>query len=331
MNNRKTSILSFALASSFIFASTNSFASEMSALGYESVGEFISKYEKKGHYNHDQLIEIFARTKIKKSVVSQSKNQPEVKLTWKIYKNKVVTKKKIEKGKYFIQENREVLEKAELKYGVPKEIITSIIGIESFYGQYKGEHKAIDAISTLSFEGSKRRRNYFIKELEHFLDYCHENNIYPLEAKSSWAGAFGYPQFMPSSIKAYAIDFNDDGKIDLVNSLDDAIGSVANYLNKNGWIKDNYIAEKVQPNNEQVSLSPFKLNYIVSDLTNKGFQFKRIMRHDKKLKLFKLVNMKDEYWVGYNNFHTITTYNRSNLYAMAVFELANEIKGEEVK
>lgn len=306
-------------------------ASEMSALGYEEVGDFISEYAKENKYSKDELLEYFARTKIKKSVVKQSKNQPEVKLTWKSYKNKVVTDAKVEKGREFLTTHSESLIRAESTYGVPKEIIASIIGIETFYGKYKGSHKAIDAISTLAFEGSERRQRYFKKELVHFFDYCYSNNINPLEAQSSWAGAFGYPQFMPSSIKAYAVDFNNDGKVDLVNSIDDSIGSVGNYLKENGWIKDNYVAEQVYSVNQSTKLSGFKLNYTVEELRNKGVKFNRGMRNSKKLKLFLLENNSKEYWVGYNNFHSITTYNRSNLYAMAVFELANKIKGEEIK
>ena len=210
-----------------------------------------------------------------------------------------------------------------------QKIITSIIGIETFYGKYKGDYKAINAISTMAFQGSKRRQSFFKKELEHFFDYCHNNYVNPLIPKSSWAGAFGFPQFIPSSINNYAIDFNEDGKIDLINSIEDSIGSVANYLSKNGWIKDNYIAEEVHNVKEQKfkNIGGFKLNYQVKDLTSKGTVFNRKMRDSKKLKLFKIKkNNQTHYMVGYENFKTITTYNRSNLYALAVFDLANKIK-----
>lgn len=311
--------------------SINSNAYEMSALGYEDVGIFINEYSNKDKYTKDELIEIFARTKITKEVIKSSKNQPEVKLTWKKYRDRVVTNLKIKKGKEFLNDNLDVLNKAEQKYGVPKEIIVSIIGIESFYGKYKGNHNAMNAISTMAFEGSERRQKYFKQELEKVLDYSFENNLNPLDLKSSWAGAFGYPQFMPSSILAYAVDFNQDGKIDLINSIDDSIGSIGNYLKENGWKKEHFIAEQVYNVSADYKLSGFNLNYTVQDLKDNNIKIKRNMRNSKKLKLFKLDNNGIEYWIGYNNFQTITRYNRSNLYAMAVFDLANKIKGSEVK
>lgn len=305
-----------------------------SALAYEEVDSFIDKYSQKGKYSREELVEFFARTKIKSTIIKETKTQPEVKLTWGSYQKKVVSEAKINKGIEFLEKNKETLLRAEKEYGVPAEIITSIIGIETFYGKYKGSHKAIDAISTMAFEGSNRRQKFFTSELENYFDYCYENKINPLNPKSSWAGAFGYPQFIPSSINHYAVDFDNDGKIDIVNSLEDAIGSVGNYLKENGWIKDNYIAEEVYnvKSEKFKDFGKFKLTYQVKDLQDKGVIFNRGMRKTKELKIFKVEKEnKVHYMVGYNNFHTITRYNRSNLYALAVFDLANKIKKEEVK
>ncbi len=313
--------------------SFSTYAEEVSALSYDSVVEFINDYSKENKYSKEELVEYFARTKIKKSIVKESQNQPEVKMNWGIYEKKVVTNEKIEKGKLFLKNNYKVLEKAEDTYGVPKEIIVSIIGIESFYGKYKGSNKAIDSISTMAFEGSKRRQVFFRNELISFFDFSYNNKLDPLSLKSSWAGAFGYPQFIPSSIKSYAVDFNNDGVVDLINCKEDAIGSVANYLNRKGWIENNYIAEpiyNVYPNYYS-KINSFKLDKDLEYFKNKGAYVKRNMRQTKKAKLIEFEkNNTKEYWVGYNNFHTITKYNRSNLYAMAVFVLANEIKGREV-
>lgn len=313
--------------------STQALSEDISALSYDDVTVFISDYSKEGKYSKAELIELFARTKIKKSIVKSSNNQPEVKLTWEKYKNKVVSKAKIDSGKVFLIDNIETLTKAENDYGVPKEIIVSIIGIESYYGKYKGNNKAINAISTMAFEGSDRRKKFFTGELKEFFNYCHNNDLDPLSLKSSWAGAFGYPQFIPSSINSYAVDFDNDGIIDLINNKKDAIGSVANYLNKKGWKKEGYIAEKasyITPSYYS-NINGFKLNYTIESLKDKGGNVKRNMRQSKKLKLMEFKTEKGhEYWVGYNNFHTLTKYNRSNLYAMAIFDLANKIKGEEV-
>lgn len=316
-----------------IFAPVHA-ATYQSSLAYDDVVEFINDYSKKEKYSKEELVEFFARTKIKASVVKQNNNQPEVKLNWETYQKRVVTDAKIESGKAFLIDNHNALKKAEDRYGVPAEVIASIIGIESFYGKYKGNFKAIEAISTMAFEGSERRRSFFKKELEEYLDYCFKNNIDPLIPKSSWAGAFGYPQFIPSSINHYAIDFNSDGKVDLINSIEDSIGSVGNYMNENGWITDNYIAEEVfnVQKNDYEKFNSFSLSYSVKELEENGVTFNRSMRKDKKLKIFSVSkNNSEHYMVGYNNFQTITRYNRSNLYALAVFDLASKIKGSEVK
>lgn len=302
------------------------------ALGYDTVVDFINEYSQKDMYSRDELINMFAKTSIKKSVLKQSNNQPEKKLTWESYRNKVVSQKKIDFGIQFLNDNILKLQKAENEFGVPKEIITAIIGIESFYGKYKGDNKALDAISTMAFEGSERRRKFFKKELEAFLDNSYYSNLNPLDEHSSWAGAFGYPQFISSSIKAYGIDYDDDKIIDLNNSVDDSIGSVANYLNKNGWIKNNYIAEEVSVKNpDTLDMKGLSLKYTISELSKKGVEINRSMRKTKNAKIFSLNDSnKDLFFIGYDNFKAITMYNRSNLYAMAVFTLANKIKGSEV-
>ena len=323
-------LASFAIA----MFSTSISAKEVSAFAYHEVGSFINDFAKEGLYTKNQLIDIFARTKIKQEIKKQDSKQPERILTWETYRNKVVTKEKIQQGKSFVQNNSVYLNKAEQQYGVPKEIITSIIGIESFYGKYKGDHKAINAISTMAFEGSKRRQTFFQSELKAYLTYTYKNKLDPLKIKSSWAGAFGYPQFISSSILHYGVDFDKNGKIDLFNSIPDAIGSVANYLSKSGWIKDNYIAMKVKnPKNAKLDYSGINLLYTVNQLKLKGIIFPDNMRGTKESKIFKLKNNNNSfsYWVGFENFKAITLYNRSNLYAMAVFELANDIHGSVLK
>lgn len=315
--------------------SNNLFAKENLALGYDSVIDFINVFSNEGYYKKDELVEIFARTKITEKIIKESNNQPEIKMNWDVYQHKVVSNSKIESGKLFLKEHFNTLSKAEYTFGVPKEIIVSILGIESFYGKYKGSYNAMNSLSTMAFQGGEKRRKFFKKELESFLILSFENKENPNKIMSSWAGAFGYPQFLPSSIRSYAVDFDNDGKIDLINSIDDSIGSIANYLSKNGWIKNDYIAEKItikETDSFSLDLNKFSLNYTVEDVINNNGKFNRNMRKTKKLKVFILENENGiEYWVGYNNFSTITKYNRSNLYAMAVFDLANKIKNEEVK
>lgn len=325
-------IIAFSLVCS-MFSSISVSAKEISALAYDDVETFINDFSKENLYSKNQLIDIFAKTKIKQEIKKKDSKQPEKILTWETYKDRVVSSEKVKKGKEFVEEHNVYLKKAEFEYHVPKEIIASIIGIESFYGKYKGNHKAINAISTMAFEGSKRRQAFFKSELKSYLTYTYENKLDPLKLKSSWAGAFGYPQFISSSILHYGVDFDNDGKVDLLNSIPDAIGSVANYLNKSGWIENNYVAMEVKnPKNFKFDFSGINLIYTVNDLKSKGVIFPKNMRGDKKLKIFKLENNNNsfEYWVGYNNFKAITLYNRSNLYAMAVFDLANQIADKTI-
>ena len=175
---------------------------------------------------------------IKQDKIIQSISEPaEFTWTWDRYKDLFIEEKRIQNGKKFISENIKTLKKAESRFGVPKEIITSILGVETRYGKIMGDYRVLDALTTLSFD-FPRRSKFFTKELINLFLLSRENNLEILSLKGSYAGAMGYGQFIPSSYRAYAIDFDDDGYVDLLNSVDDAIGSIANYLYIHGWNKD---------------------------------------------------------------------------------------------
>ena len=226
--------------------------------------------------------------------------------TWDRYKKLFIEDKRITNGKLFIQNNLETLERAEKEFGVPKEVITSILGVETRYGKIQGSYRVIDSLLTLGFD-YPRRANFFRKELVDFFLLTRDNKLDINEIRGSYAGAMGYGQFISSSYRAYAIDYDGDGYSDLFNSVDDAIGSIANYLKVHGWKKNGKIVTESSMNNVREIYKP----------------------HDTLSKFISLSfneDGKDNYFIGDDNFVAITKYNRSHFYAMAVYYLAEEFK-----
>lgn len=286
------------------------------AIDSVGVNDFIVEFAQEGLYSEEDLNSFFSNTIIrKKKIIMAQKNQPEKKTSWLNYKNSIVSNSRIQAGKLFMLKNHHSLSKAELLYNVDKEIIVAILGVESSYGFKKGKYRAIDSLSTMAFEYYPRG-NFYKKELKEFFRYTKSNNINVFSINSSWAGAIGYPQFIPSSINHYAFDFNNDGTIDLVNSIDDAIGSIANYLIKNGYKKEDYYFDKID--NE---------NLIISTGLTVDKDCSDIKLDEKYCKdNFKVFKLDKDYYVGGRIFYSITKYNRSNMYAAAVLEIAKSLK-----
>ena len=227
-----------------------------------------------------------------------------------------------------MKENRLVLDKAEKAYGVPREIITAIIGVETRYGRNTGRYKVIDSLVTLAFHYPKRA-GFFRSELEQFLLLTREQGLDPLEVTGSYAGAMGISQFISSSYRNYAVDFDIDGKTDIWNNPSDAIGSVANYFKMHGWKPGKQIAFRARAEGDQYlqeldgDLLPDKK---VRDLAEYGIYPVTPVNPDTMVKLLRFETREgDELWLGLQNFYVITRYNHSPLYAMAVFQLAMEI------
>ena len=288
------------------------------AVNNDNTKVFIDEFSKEGLYTKDELVKIFSMTILKEKKITKSQNnQAEKKMTWKTYKNKIVTMLRVNGGRMFLYDNKEILEKVEKEYGVDKEVIVAILGVETNYGLSKGKYRAIDALSTLSFEYYPRN-NFFKNELKSYLRYTYKNNLSPFDIKSSWAGAIGYSQFIPSSILAYGVDYDNDGKIDLINSSADAVASVANYLKNHGFKSNKYYFDKVAVNHE-LAIPGLKLTQTCESI---GIKLDSTYCNDK----FKLFKLDDSVYIGSNNFYSITMYNRSNLYAAAVLEIATSLK-----
>ena len=289
--------------------------------------EFIDYMVQKHGYEKSNLESIFKRAEYQEKVVRIMNRQPEGTMTWERYREIMVNESRISAGKEFIRSHKQDLRRAEKIYGVPAEIIASILGIETRYGRIKGNIRVIDSLSTLAFD-YPRRSKFFKIQLEEFLLLSKEENFNPEEIEGSIAGAMGYGQFMPDSYRDYAVDFDNDGVRDILNNPVDAIGSVANFLNKKGkWKPNAPIAIRAKAINEIKEIkSSFKPYMTSMELEKIGLVASEGIPGNLKFVPISL-DLKDgyEYWLGFDNYHSISRYNRSKLYVMAVFEFSNSL------
>ena len=289
--------------------------------------EFIDYMAQKHGYEKSYLEAIFQRAKYQERVVRIMNRQPEGTMTWERYRGIMVNESRISAGKEFIKSHKQDLKRAETIYDVPAEIIASIIGIETRYGRIKGNIRVIDSLSTLAFD-YPRRSKFFKVQLEEFLLLSREENFNLEEIEGSIAGAMGYGQFMPDSYRDYAVDFDNDGVRDILNNPIDAIGSVANFLNKKGKWKPNVpIAMRAKAISEVKEItSSFKPYMTEIELEEFGLEATEIIPSNLKFVPISL-NLEDgyEYWLGFDNYQSISRYNRSKLYVMAVFEFSNSL------
>lgn len=293
----------------------------------EETIQFIEYMNEKHGYDKSYLTSVFQNAAYQDKVVRIMNKQPEGTMTWQRYKEIMVNDSRISAGQEFIGRFKQELNKAEKIYGVPAEIIASIIGIETRYGRIKGNIKVIDSLSTLAFD-YPRRSKFFKIQLEEFLLLSREENFDPETIKGSIAGAMGYGQFMPDSYRDYAVDFDNDGIRDILNNPVDAIGSVANFLNKKGkWKPNTPVAIKAFAVKEMQSIkSSFKPHMTSIDLEKFGLGANEAIPNNLKFVPISLdLEEGYEYWLGFDNYQSISRYNRSKLYVMAVFEFSNAL------
>lgn len=289
---------------------------------------FINDLVKKEGFDKKELNRLFSNVKIQKDSLgfyTKKKRSDYLNYNWDKYSKNFLSKKKIKDGITFYKKNKKALKRAYLKYGVNPEYIVAIIGIESNYGGFSGNHGVFDTLTTLAFM-KNRRNDFFKKELKAYLIMTKRENHNPLKIKGSFAGAIGLSQFMPSNFKRIAVDFDKNSQVDLHNEID-AIGSVANYLKISGWKKNGLVATRVSYKGKRFNRykTGYKTKYKRSFL--KGIKPKSRFKYNKKVSLIKLKKRDyDELWYGTKNFKVITTYNRSGYYAMAVHQLAKSIK-----
>lgn len=257
---------------------------------------------------------------------------------WTAYRARFVEPKRVKAGVAFWNDNEAWLKQAQREYGVPPEIIVGLLGVETIYGRDMGRFRILDALVTLGFDfpanAPRDRSAYFRNELEQYYLLCRDIHANPLEINSSYAGALGLPQFMPSSWRKYAVDFDGDGRIDLIHSPADAIGSVAHYLAEFGWTRDmaNYYSVRALPpasaNLDHLLAPDIVPSFTAAEMQQLGVQLSASgQHHEGLLALVKLENGANapNYVVGTDNFYTITRYNQSSPYAMAVIELGKAV------
>lgn len=319
----------------FLFATlyaTYGFCSNFSQR--KEVQDFIEAVANKHHLEKKQLTHWFNQYESSKDII-QRISKPAEKLSWQQYKKIFLTQKRINAGVQFWKKHQASLNRAEKKFGVPPEIVVSILGVETFYGKQTGRYPVLQALSTLAFDYPPRAK-FFKQELENFLVLTHENKLNPLALKGSYAGAMGTPQFIPSSYRSFAIDFANKGSVDLNNTVN-AIGSTANYLYAHGYKSNQAIVHQATVNGEKhekikrATSKNSKPTLSLSNLASHGITPNNTTKSkltNKKLSLIELEgkDKSKEYWLGENNFYVITRYNHSINYAMVVYQLAQSLK-----
>ena len=287
------------------------------------IGEMVSRHG----FDRAALEQLFDGAQSQQSILAAIARPAEKVKPWKDYRRIFLDEARIAAGVEFWQRNQASLERAERTYGVPARIIVAILGVETRYGQRMGTYRVLDALATLAFDYPPRSP-FFRKELENFLLLAREEGMDPSAALGSYAGAMGFGQFMPSSFRNFAVDFDGDGHRDIWNNVDDAIGSVANYFRAHDWATGAPVVMPAQLN-AQVDPGVFnqkKLDSTVAQLAAIGVVPVEALDPSAGAMALQLEGDQGmEYWIGLQNFYVITRYNKSHMYAMAVNQLGESI------
>jgi membrane-bound lytic murein transglycosylase B len=327
-----SSSLAFTILIAALFNVSSSYAQAPSDFS-KQVDQFVIQMSQDYNYSASELRHLFAQVNYLQEVIDAITRPAEAK-PWYEYRAIFVTSQRIAEGVKFWSEREQTLKTATEQYGVPPEIIVSILGVETFFGNYKGKYRVLDSLATLAF-GYHKRGDFFRQELQQFLLLTQEEGIDPLSIRGSYAGAMGMPQFISSSYRTYAIDFDGDGVRDLWQSVDDAIGSVANYFSKHGWQRDGLITGRCEVDGLEYTLlldSGLKPSHSFKRVKQMGVAVDLPVDGDPDVGVLMLdAKGSDECWLTLNNFYVITRYNHSPLYAMAVYQLGAAIKADYEK
>ena len=293
------------------------------------VQAFVKELSAKESFDEVELLAIFRQAEYKQNIIDAITRPAERTLNWAKYQDIFLTERRTVSGIEFMEKNRVALDAAYEVYGVPPVIVTAIIGVETMYGRIAGNYRVLDALATLSFDYPPRSK-FFKRELGEFILLAREEKKIMTELKGSYAGAMGLGQFIPSSYRAYAVDFDGDGFRDIWNNPTDAIGSVANYLARHGWQRDQQITFEVDGTDMptdlfNVSLKP---STSIAELRTLGMaDDARGFESEQSVTPMRLMGKQgEEFWIGLKNFYVITRYNHSKLYAMAVFQLSESLR-----
>jgi membrane-bound lytic murein transglycosylase B len=296
----------------------------------EEVRAFVARMAEKHGFRRDALLRLFHRARFEPAVIQaiSPPREPGIR-SWSAYRLRYLDAPRIGGGLSFWQRNADALDEAQARFDVPPEIIVAIIGIETLYGRMTGGYQTLSALATLAFDYPPRAE-LFRGELEELLLLGREQHRDAAEFRGSYAGALGLPQFLPSSYRRYAIDFDGDGAVDLDASAADAIGSVAYFLQQHGWRSGGRIAVPALVPEQARALADGEVRpkYSPEELAQHGITPGDGSGEDENAAVVDLVSVDapTEYWLGFENFYVLTRYNRSSFYAMAVFQLAETLR-----
>ena len=295
---------------------------------YPELETFIHELSKTDGFSKRALDRLFARARLRPEII-QAMERPKEALPWYEYRKLFITDERIGQGVNFWRRHARELARAQREFGVPPEIVVAILGVETQYGKHRGTWPVLDALTTLAFQYPPRAA-FFREELKQYLLLTRELKLDPVRLQGSYAGALGMPQFISSSWRRYAIDFDGDRRADLLDSITDIIGSVANFLRVHGWERDAPISDAAHLEGtlylwiEKLGVKP---SLPLGQFVRHGVS--PLVHRDSELPA-ALILLEDEAGpqarIGYNNFYVITRYNRSSRYAMAVQELAEQLR-----
>lgn len=292
------------------------------AMELPGIPQFIDEMVIKHQFKHDELNQIFQRAQYQQAVINIISSPATIK-PWPQYRATFTNNKHISDGLKFWQYHINALQRAEKEYGVPQEMIVAVIGVETNYGRNTGKFNVLDTITTLAFD-YPRRADFFRNELEQYLLLAREQKFEPFKIQGSYAGALGIPQFMPSSYRKHAVDFNNDGNINLFNDPEDSIGSVANYFKQYGWQSGEPVAARVKLNEkaklkikETHSMAAWAEMGVIPATQNADLESAWLLDFT--------VSEGKEFWLAFKNFQVIMLYNNSIFYAMSVYQLADAL------
>jgi membrane-bound lytic murein transglycosylase B len=293
------------------------------------VQAFVRDLVKRHGFVEGELKRVFNRVQRTDPVLEAIARPAERVRSWEDYRTMLLTERRAAEGLEFWKKYRRTLERAEKKYGVPPEYVVAIIGVETFYGRNTGNWRVVEALTTLAFDYPPRA-GFFRNELEQYLLFARAAGIDVFSVRGSYAGAMGLPQFMPSSARAYAVDFDGNGHIDLLKSRVDAIGSVANFLKVHGWQRDADVLLEARVAGEawRAYADGYEPKHSMTALREAGVQFDSPQPAGAPVALIELTSAErpSDFRVGLRNFYVITRYNRSAMYATAVADLARQLR-----
>ncbi|WP_288992205.1 lytic murein transglycosylase B [uncultured Marinobacter sp.] len=308
------------------------FASPLQAGPYNETPEsreFVREMSERYGFEAERVSAILANAQRRDSILEAISRPAEKTLEWHEYRRIFMRDERIEQGVSFLRKHQEAFERAEREYGVPASIVAAIIGVETWYGTYNGKYRVLDALATLAFDYPPRSR-FFRSELAQYLLMTREQGFDPMALTGSYAGAMGYGQFISSSYRHYALDFDGDDVADILTNPVDAIGSVANYFRAHRWQTGEPVAERVSdslPKNSPLLTGELRPTLTVNDYRQAGIIPEMDVPGDAKARAIRLVGDEgSELWLTYHNFYVITRYNHSHLYAMAVHQLAGALE-----